>query len=104
MKTATAVLATICTAYRGRRHQAGDAERVLQNLAQFSTDFTVKMLAQGVLYADSTGRTTGTLAMALRKATPWQAACLVSAMAQAGLTLQSEAAAWLNANALAILA
>lgn len=104
MKTATAVLATISNAYRGRRHQAGDSERVLQNLAQYSSDFTVKMLAQGVLYADATGRTTGTLAMALRKATPWQAACLVSAMAKAGLTLQCEVAAWLNRNAMAILA
>jgi len=104
MKTATAVLATIPAQARITRKAAGEGAKQLDWLAQFSTDFTMKMLAQGVLYADATGRTTGTLAMALRKATPWQAAQLVAAMAEAGLTLQCEAAAWLNLNAMAILA
>jgi hypothetical protein len=42
--------------------------------------------------------------MALRKATPWQAAQLIAAMQAEGLSLVSEVASWLNAKALGILA
>jgi hypothetical protein len=104
MKTATSVLATVPAQARLPRKWSGQGLAQLVCLQDFSTDFTVKLLALGVTWADDTGRTTGTLSMALRKATPWQAAQLVAAMAKAGLRLQSQVPAWLNQNALAILA
>jgi hypothetical protein len=104
MATATAVLATIPASFRGKRQSAGGAEQQLRNLEQQSTCFTTKQLAYGVLYADATGRATGTVSMALRKATPWQAAQLIAAMQAEGLSLISEVASWLNTKALGILA
>jgi hypothetical protein len=104
MQTATAVLSTLSTLERLPRKQAELANSQLVILGDFSSDFTVKLLAQGVRYADSTGRIGGTLSMALRRATPWQAAQLVAAMLRDGLSLQSEVPAWLNANGLALLA
>jgi hypothetical protein len=41
--------------------------------------------------------------MALRRATPWNAAKLIAAMANDGLTLVSEVPYWMNANALSVL-
>jgi hypothetical protein len=104
MKTATAVLATIPAQARITRKAAGRGLDQLGFLANISADFTVSQLCQGVFYADFTGRTTGTVAMALRRSTPWQAVQLVAAMLRDGLSLQSQVPAWLNANALAILA
>lgn len=104
MKTATAVLATIPAQLRPKRHQVGGAEQMLDLLAQFSADFQVLTLAQGVLYANATGRSTGTVAMAIRKATAWQAAQLVVAMAADDLGLIAQVPAWLNAKALEVLA
>ena len=104
MTTATAVLKSVPAPWRVRRNQVGGAERQLQQLDQHSDDFTVKMLAYGVLYADSTGRTTGTVSMALRRATPWQAAQLIAAMRRDGLQVTAEVPRWLNPNALAWLA
>lgn len=104
MTTATAILGNIPASFRCKRQQAGRAEQQLRNLDQQAADFTVKQLAYGVLYADSTGRTTGTVSMALRRATPWQAAQLIAAMIKEGLSVPAEVPAWLNAKALAILA
>jgi hypothetical protein len=104
MTTATAVLSTIPASYRGKRQQAGGAEQQLRNLDLQASDFSIKQLAYGVLYADSTGRTTGTISMALRRATPWQAAQLVAAMARDGITMVCEVPAWMNSKALAVLA
>lgn len=104
MTTATAVLATIPASFRCNRQRAGWAEQQLRRLDQQSDNFAVRTLAYGVLYADSTGRTTGTVSMALRRATPWQAAQLIAAMSKDGLSLSSEVAAWLNSKALAVLA
>jgi hypothetical protein len=105
MKTATAVVQTLeSKADRLFLHRAERAQDMLQALGQRSTDFTVSWLAQGALWADATGRTTGTVSLALRKATKFQAARLIHAMLADGLTVQAEVPAWLNANALAILA
>ena len=104
MATPTAILSTIPAELRSTRKAAGMANTQLDRLAQYSSDFTVQLLAQGVLYADATGRTTGTIAMALRKATPWQAAQLLAAMSRDGITLMAEVPAWLNANALSAIA
>ena len=104
MTTATAVLKTVPPSWRVKRNQAGGAERQLQQLDQHSADTTVRLLAYGVLWADWTGRTTGTVSMALRRATPWQASQLVAAMLSDGLNVAGEVPRWLNANALFWLA
>lgn len=104
MITTTAVLATIPVSYRAKRNQAGGAERQLHNLDQKTDCMNIKQLAYGVLYADSTGRTTGTVSMALRRATPWQAAQLIAAMAQDGITRICDVPAWMNSKALEVLA
>jgi hypothetical protein len=102
--TATAVLATIPAAGRVKRSEVGGAEKQLRNLEQQTKDFDIKQLAYGVLYADATGRTSGTISMAVRRATPWQAAQLIASMARDGLTLVAEVPAWMNRNALPLLA
>lgn len=102
--TATAVLATITAAGRAKRTTVGGAEKQLRSLEQQTDNFDVKQLAYGVLYSDATGRTSGTISMAIRRATPWQAAQLVAAMMQDGLTMTSEVPAWMNSKALAVLA
>lgn len=104
MTTATAVLSTVPASFRVKRNEIGGAERQLRYLDQQSADFTVKQLAYGVLYADSTGRATGSVSIALRRATAWQAAQLVAAMRKDGIELIADVSRWLNANALAVLA
>ena len=104
MKTATAVLATLATVSRLPRKQAGMGNSQLVIFGDFSSDMTIRLLAQGVRYADDTGRIGGTLSLALRRATPWQAAQLVAAMLRDGLTLTAQVPAWLNQNGLALLA
>ena len=104
MTTATAVLATVEKISRLPRNQARLGASQIAILGDFSSDFRIRLLAQGVVWAEYTARTTGTLSIALRDATPWQAARLVAAMASDGLELQSEVPAWLNANGLRVLA
>ena len=103
MKTATSVLASIPAPFRNKRQQPGGAEQQLRNLEQATSDFDIKQLAYGVLYSDSTGRVSGTISMALRRATPWNAALLVAAMANNGLTLVSEVPYWINSNSSKVL-
>lgn len=103
MTTATAVLSTIPAIARMPRKQAERGLTQLGFLGNISTDYTVQQLAQGVFYADYTCRTTGTVSMALRRATPWQAAQLIAGMLRDGLGLQSEVAAWLNQHAMEVL-
>ena len=103
MTTATAVLATVEPRQRLPRKWVGQAGGQTVILGDFSSDFRIRLLAQGILWADGTGRTNGTFSIALRNATPWQAARLVAAMAADGLELQSEVPAWLNENGLRVL-
>jgi len=95
--TPTAILATVPASWRIKRSQQGGALQQLQNLDR-KADTVIKMLAYGVLWAEETGRTTGSVSMALRKATPWQAAKLVATMIADGLTVPAEVPAWLNRN------
>ena len=104
MTTATAVLSTIPAIARMPRKQAERGVNQLGFLANLSSSSTSQQLAQGVFYADSTCRTTGTVSMALRRATPWQAGQLIAAMLRDGLSFQSEVPAWLNQHALEVLA
>lgn len=104
MKTATAVLTTIPAGYRLARKAEGRGMIQVDYLANRSEAIVVALLAQGIMYADSTGRTTGSVSMALRRCTPWQAAQLIAAMVRDGVDLIHQVPAWLNANALAALA
>jgi hypothetical protein len=104
MTTATAVLSTVPAIARMPRKQAERGVNQLGFLANLSTSSTIQQLAQGVFYADTTCRTTGTVSMALRRSTPWQACQLIAAMLRDGLSFQSEVPAWLNQHALEVLA
>ena len=103
MATATAILASIPASYRCNRRRVGWAEQQLRNLEQHSQDFMVKQLAYGVLYADITYRTTGTVSMAIRRATPWQAAQLIAAMRKDEVDRISDVPTWLNSKAMNVL-
>ena len=104
MKTATSVLATVPAPFRIGRKEVGGAERQLRNLEGNTSEFTIKQVAYGVLWADTTGRVSGTISMALRRATPWQAAQLVAAIIRDGVEMIGEVPAWMNKNALGVLA
>ena len=104
MATATSVMSTLPIHLRGKRQEIGGAQQQLINLDRNSSNMNVKQLAYGVLYADSTGRTTGTVSMALRRATPWQAAQLIAAMTRDELETISQVPAWMNSKALTVLA
>jgi hypothetical protein len=103
MTTATAVLNTIPASYRCKRQRPCFAEQQLRNIEQQTEELTYKQLAYGVLWADCTGRTTGTVSLALRKATPWQAAQLIAAMVKDGITMIGQVPAWLNHKAMEVL-
>lgn len=103
MKNPTAVLATIPAYLRLHRKAAGMGMTQIKWLGNHSDTMLVALLAQGIAYADDTGRTTGTVSMALRRATPWQAAQLVVAMIRDSVDLIGQVPAWLNANALRVL-
>ena len=104
MATATSVMSTLPIHFRGKRQEIGGAQQQLINLDRNSSNMNIKQLAYGVLYADSTGRTTGTVSMALRRATPWQAAQLIAAMTRDELETISQVPAWMNSKALTVLA
>lgn len=101
--TPTAVLSTVDREGRYPRHAQNMGTTQLTRLANFSDNWDVKTLAEGVFYADDSGRTTGTVSMALRYSTPWQVATLIAKMIDAGLTRQNEVAGWLNREALTVL-
>lgn len=100
MKTATAILSTLPQSMKLPRKVANTGINQVERLAEYSDNFQVKYLAQGILYADSTGRTTGSVSLALRKSTPWQIANLIAKMIADGIKVQAEVPAWLNHKAL----
>jgi len=59
---------------------------------------TVALLAQGILWAESSSRIDGTMAMALRNADAASAAQLLDAMVAAECETMADACRWLNAN------
>ena len=104
VKTATTILNTVPASLRLKRQAAGEFNRQIAHLADYSESVSLKQLAYGVQWADDTGRTTGTVSMAMRKATPWQAARLMAAMVADGLGVPAQVPAWLNQKALTVLA
>jgi len=59
---------------------------------------TRTLLAQGILWAESSCRIDGTMAMALRQVDAASAAKLLDAMVAAGCDTMADAGRWLNAN------
>ena len=104
MQTATAVLNTLPASFRMKRQSAGDFNRQMAHISNHSASTSLRQLAYGVQWADGTGRTTGTVSMALRQATPWQAAQLMVAMIADGLEVPAQVPSWLNQKAAALLA
>lgn len=103
MTTATAVLKTVPAASRLPRTQARQGNGQLAILGDFSDNILVSLLAQGVRWADDSCRIGGTLSMALRNTTPWQAAQLIAAMQNDGVELMGQVPGWLNRNGLRVL-
>lgn len=99
--TPTAVLRSLAqggpATYKARR-QAGAGVATLQALANLSTDWGIRLRAQGILWAESTCRVSGTFAVTLRKATPWQVANLLLALAGGGCEVIADVSRWINAN------
>lgn len=96
--TATKVLATVPKHQRWNRNLKGGATQQLKELASNQADSVVNALAYGVLWADGSGRIGGTLSMAIRNATPWQAAQLIAEMVNGGLKTSNDVPYWLNQN------
>ena len=103
MNTATSIFLQLPAGIRPKRSQPAAGSHFLQLLDGYAANSTVKSLAWGILWADQSGRTFGTLSIELRKATPWQAARLLAALLNDGIERQNEVPGWLNAKALSIL-
>jgi hypothetical protein len=102
--TTTSIFTTVPQPIRPKRHQSGNAERMLQLLRDHSSDGTLQQLAYGVIWADHTCRTTGTISMAIRRATAWQVARMIGAMVADGVSTAAAVPAWLNSRGLDSLA
>ena len=98
--TATAVLKTVPAINRLPRKWVGQGNAQMAMLGDFSDDILVSLLAQGVRWSDDSCRIGGTLSLALRNSTPWQAARLVAAMIDDGVELMGQVPGWLNRNGL----
>lgn len=94
--TPTNVLRTLPKHLCYNRNMPGKCNQQLRELASNQEDSTVNALAYGVLWADNSGRIGGTLSLALRDATPWQAAQLISTMVRDGVKTSAEVPYWLN--------
>jgi hypothetical protein len=106
MTTATSVLESLPEALRPSADELveiGSGVRILERLDEYADDYDVRTLAYGVLYSDSTGRTFGTLSMALRRTTAWSVAALLAAMQTAGVERVCDVPRWLNENAMRVL-
>lgn len=101
--THSSILDTLPASYRLDPNSVGEAITQIRYLANYSDSLGVRLLAQGVEWADISARTTGTVSMALRKATPHQAVSLIVAMAEAGLELPAQVPSWLNQNGATLL-
>lgn len=94
MNNATAVFNTLPTGIL-KRKQAG--EIAISAFANYSLDYDVKWMAQGIEWADRSCRIDGVLAIALRKMTAWQIAGLILHMLKAGITM-NDVPRWLMQN------
>ena len=79
------------------------ATTYLQQIAAEPCCTTVTLLAQGILWAESSCRIDGTMAMALRNADAASAAQLLDAVVAAECETMADACRWLNANRATVL-
>lgn len=85
------------------RPEPNSAQSALVTFARCKS-FTVRQLAEGIHWADQSARISGTLALALRKASGLQIARLIDQMLRDGLSTMSEVPRWLNSHAEEVVA
>ena len=94
MKNTTAVFNTLPQGVL-KRKQAG--EIAISAFANYSQDYDVRWMAQGIEWADRSCRIDGTLSMGLRKLTAWEIADLIKVMIKASITM-NDVPGWLIQN------
>lgn len=72
------------------------ARDYLQEIARNGEDFTIRWVAQGILWADDSCRICGTLSLAIRNATPAGGERLLIYLLASGVDTQAEAPRFLN--------
>lgn len=101
--TAQKVLSSLPSNYRCSRYALAHGWEQLRYLSDHSESMDFRLIAQGILYADQSCRTTGAISMALRNCSPWQVAKAIATMYNQGVTAMNQVPSWLNQNGLAIL-
>ncbi len=70
----------------------------LQSIATNDPDFTRRMLADGIMWADQSCRISGTLSLAIRNASNEQVDSILNQMRFYRCTTMADACRWLNDN------
>lgn len=70
----------------------------LQSIPFVHPDFTRRMLADGILWADQSCRISGTLSLAIRNASNKKIDSILDRMIADGCTTMADACRWLNAH------
>ena len=70
----------------------------LQSIPFVHPNFTVRMLAEGIMWADQSCRISGTLSLAIRNASNEQIDAILDRMLADGCATMADACRWLNAN------
>ena len=70
----------------------------LQSIPFVDPDFTRRMLADGILWADQSCRISGTLSLALRRCDKQSIDAILAMMIADNCTTMADACHWLNAN------
>ena len=69
-----------------------------QSIAASDPDFTRRMLADGILWADQSCRISGTLSLAIRRCDRQSIDAILAMMIADNCTTMADACHWLNAN------
>ena len=70
----------------------------LQSIPFVHPNFTVRMLVEGIMWADQSCRISGTLSLAIRNASNEQIDAILDRMLADGCATMADACRWLNAN------
>ena len=70
----------------------------LQSIPFVHPDFTRRMLADGIMWADQSCRISGTLSLAIRNASKEQIDAILDQMLADGCNTMADACRWLNAH------
>lgn len=75
----------------------------LQSIPFVDPDFTRRMLADGILWADQSCRISGTLSLAIRRCDKQSTDAILAMMIADNCTTMADACRWLNANYFRVL-